>query len=129
VEADLDQEVQSHLEMLAEENIRAGMPPQEAQRDARIQLGGIEQVKEQVREERIGNWLRSVISDCRYGLRQGGQVPGSNKLGQRPKGASWEIITRSHSHFTRTERPQPCYQPFQSNFGPTQERDKWRAPL
>ena len=70
VEVDLDQEVYSHLEMLIAENIRAGMPPQEAQRAARIELGGIEQVKEQVREERIGNWLHSVVSDCRYGLRQ-----------------------------------------------------------
>ena len=65
MEADLDLEVHSHLEMLTDENIRAGMSPQEAQRAARIELGGIEQVKEQVREERIGNWLRSMISDCR----------------------------------------------------------------
>jgi len=70
VEADLDQEVHSHLEMLTEENIRAGMSPKEAQRAARIELGGIEQVKEQVRQERIGNWLYSVLSDCRYGARQ-----------------------------------------------------------
>jgi predicted permease len=69
VDADLNQEVHSHLEMLAEENIRAGMSPEEAQRFARIELGGIEQVKEQVREERMGHWLQSVLSDCRYGLR------------------------------------------------------------
>ena len=70
VEADLDQEVHSHLEMLTEENIRAGMSPKEAQRAARIELGGIEQVKEQVRDERLSNWLQSVLSDCRYALRQ-----------------------------------------------------------
>lgn len=70
VEVDLDEEVHSHLEMLIEENIRAGMPPREAQRAARIELGGAEQVKEQVREVRMGNWLHSVIADCRYGLRQ-----------------------------------------------------------
>ena len=69
-EVDLDQEVHAHLEMLTEENIRAGMRPQQARRAARIELGGIEQVKEQVRQERTGNWLPSVISDCRYGLRQ-----------------------------------------------------------
>ena len=76
VEADLDQEVHSHLEMLIEENIRAGMQPKDAQRAARIELGGIEQVKEQVREERLGNWLPSVIFDCRYGLRQLRKNPG-----------------------------------------------------
>src|SRR6266704_2322093 len=70
VELDLDQEVHAHLEMLTDENIRAGMPPEEAQRAARIELGGIEKVKEQVRDERMGNWLHSVLSDCRYGLRQ-----------------------------------------------------------
>jgi predicted permease len=76
VDIDLDQEVHTHLEMLTDENIRAGMPPEEAQRAARIELGGIEQVKEQVREERLGNWLHSVLSDCRYGLRQLRKNPG-----------------------------------------------------
>jgi predicted permease len=70
VESDLDEEVHSHLELLAEENIRAGMAPEEARRAARIELGGIEQVKEQVREKRSGSLLHSVLSDCRYGLRQ-----------------------------------------------------------
>src|SRR5712692_11462235 len=76
VELDLDQEVRAHLELLIAENIRAGMPPHEAQRAARLELGGIEQVKEQVRQKRTGNWLPSVISDCRYGLRQLRRNPG-----------------------------------------------------
>ncbi|MBZ5537857.1 MAG: ABC transporter permease [Acidobacteriia bacterium] len=80
VEVDLDQEVHAHLEMLTEENIRAGMPPEEARRAARIELGGIEQVKEQVREERLGNWLHSVLSDCRYGLRQLRKNPGTTAV-------------------------------------------------
>lgn len=76
VEADLSQEIQCHLQILTEENIRAGMSQEEAQRAARLELGGIAQVKEQVRDERIGNWLRSVLSDCRYGLRQLRNNPG-----------------------------------------------------
>ncbi len=76
VEGDLDQEVHAHLEMLTDGNIRGGMSPEEAQRAARIELGGIEQVKEQVREERIGNWLPSVLSDCRYGIRMLRKNPG-----------------------------------------------------
>ena len=62
-----------------------------------------------------GGRVTSYMDDIRHSAvaeLRGGQVPGSNKLGQRPKGASWEVITRSHSHFTRTERPQPCYQPW-----------------
>jgi putative ABC transport system permease protein len=70
VESELHEEVHSHLEMLSEENLRAGMTPEEARRAARIELGGIEQVKEQVREKRSGSLLHSVLSDCRYGLRQ-----------------------------------------------------------
>jgi len=80
VEAELDEEVRSHLELLIEENLRAGMLPEEAQRAARIELGGIEQVKEQVREERLGNWLPSVLSDCRYGLRQLRKRPGATAV-------------------------------------------------
>jgi putative ABC transport system permease protein len=76
LEVDLDEEVHSHLAMLAEERIRAGMSPEEAQRAARIELGGIEQVKERVREERVGNWLQSVVSDCRFALRQLRKNPG-----------------------------------------------------
>ena len=73
---DLDRELQSHLQLLTDENIRAGMPPKEAQRAARIELGGAEQVKEQVRDQQIGDWLRSVLSDFRYGSRQLRKNPG-----------------------------------------------------
>jgi predicted permease len=76
VEADLDNEVRSHLELMTSENMRAGMAPEEARRTARMELGGIEQVKEQVRDERSGNWVQSVISDCRFGLRQLRKNPG-----------------------------------------------------
>jgi putative ABC transport system permease protein len=80
VEAELDQEVHAHLELLTDENIRAGMPSEEAERAARMELGGIEQVKEQVREKQMGNWVRSVFSDCRYGLRQLRKNPGTTAV-------------------------------------------------
>ena len=76
VEADLDAEVRSHLEMLTEEHVLAGMAAAEAQRAARIELGGIDQVKEQVRSERTGGWLQSVIADFRFALRQLRKSPG-----------------------------------------------------
>jgi putative ABC transport system permease protein len=80
VEADLDQEVHSHLELLITENIRAGMASKEAERAARMELGGIEQVKEQIREEQLGNWLHSVLADCRYGFRQLRKNPGATAV-------------------------------------------------
>jgi len=76
VEADLDQEVRSHLELLVAEKIRAGMPPHEAQRAARIELGGVEQVKEQVRDSRTGAFLDSLLQDLRFALRQMHRSPG-----------------------------------------------------
>jgi predicted permease len=76
VEVDLDQEVHCHLEMLIEEHIRAGMPPREAQRAARIELGGVEQVKEQVRDSRTGAFLDSLSLDFRFALRQIRRSPG-----------------------------------------------------
>jgi predicted permease len=76
VDADLDQEVRSHLELLIAENIRAGMPPSEAQRAARIELGGVEQVKEQVRDSRTSAFLDSLVQDFRFALRQMHRSPG-----------------------------------------------------
>ncbi len=76
VESDLEQELHCHLQMLTEENIRAGLSPEEALRSARIELGGTEQVKEQVRENRLGHGLQAVLSDCRFGLRQLRKNPG-----------------------------------------------------
>jgi MacB-like periplasmic core domain len=52
------------------------MAPNEARRAALIELGGVEQVKEQVRQQHIGNWLHSVLCDCRYALRQLRKNPG-----------------------------------------------------
>jgi predicted permease len=75
-DTDLNHEIQAHLELLIEENLRAGMTRADAERAARIELGGAERVKELVREARIGNWLHSVISDVRFGLRQLRKNPG-----------------------------------------------------
>jgi hypothetical protein len=68
VDADLDQEIRSHLDLLMDENIRVGMLPHEALRAARIEVGNSERLKEQVREVRAGVWLQSVISDCRFAM-------------------------------------------------------------
>jgi macrolide transport system ATP-binding/permease protein len=69
VDADLDQEVHAHLELLIEEKVRAGMGLAEARRAARIELGGVEQVKEQVRDSRAGALLDSLVQDLRFAWR------------------------------------------------------------
>jgi predicted permease len=76
VDQELDEEVRSYLDELAEKNISEGMSREEAQRKARISLGGVEQVKEHVRDARAGAWLASVAQDLHYGLRQLRRSPG-----------------------------------------------------
>ncbi len=66
---DLDEEVRSYSDLLAQEKMREGMTADEARRAARLELGGIEQVKEDVREVRAGTWLDSLLQDLRYGAR------------------------------------------------------------
>jgi predicted permease len=62
-------EMESHLQMHVEDNLRAGMSAQEARRQALIKLGGIEQTKEMVRERRGLPMLEVLLQDLRYGAR------------------------------------------------------------
>jgi len=69
LDRDLEAELDSYRELLTEENLRAGMEPEQAQRAARLEIGGAEQVKERVRERRLGATLDTLAQDIRYGVR------------------------------------------------------------
>ena len=75
-EADLDNEVRSFVEMKTDENIRSGMSRENARRAALIECGGVEQVKESVREVRAGALIEQCWQDLRYGLRMLRNNPG-----------------------------------------------------
>lgn len=66
---ELAEELESHIQMHVADNLRAGMSPEAARRSALIDLGGIEQVKEEYRERRGIRWLEELHQDLRYGLR------------------------------------------------------------
>jgi predicted permease len=76
VEQDLADEVGSYVDLSTERKIKQGLPEAEARRAALVELGGTEQVKEQVREARLGHWLETFLKDLRFGLRSLGKSPG-----------------------------------------------------
>ena len=63
---ELEEELAFHLDRLAEEYQSAGLDPGEARRRARMDLGGLEQVKERVREDRKGAAMHSLLQDIRF---------------------------------------------------------------
>ena len=75
-ELDLDDEIRGYASMLEDENQAQGMSPTASRREARIELGGVEQVKEEVRATRAGAWLESVWRDFRFAFRMLRKKPG-----------------------------------------------------
>ncbi len=67
--ADLDEEIRGYLEMTAAEKVGCGMAPAAALREARKELGGVEQVKQRVRDTRAGVSLDILMQDVLYAFR------------------------------------------------------------
>jgi putative ABC transport system permease protein len=76
MEAELDEELRAHLERVVEKYVQSGLPPEEAQRRARLEFGGLDQVKEKCREARGLNFIETTIQDLRYGARVLRKNPG-----------------------------------------------------
>jgi putative ABC transport system permease protein len=76
LDEEFQRELAAHLEMLTEENLRRGLSPEEARRVARVQLGGMTQLRETHREMWGLPWLETLFQDLRYGLRQLRRNPG-----------------------------------------------------
>src|SRR5712692_1660089 len=68
-EQELDEELRSYVELQAAEKVRRGMSPEDALREARRELGGMDQVKENVRDVRPGVFLDTLGHDIRYAFR------------------------------------------------------------
>ncbi|HEY3937535.1 MAG TPA: ABC transporter permease [Bryobacteraceae bacterium] len=69
-EADLDEELEAHLALLAERFVRRGLTPDEARSAARKQFGGVSQTKNALRDRSRFRPLETVLQDSAYVLRQ-----------------------------------------------------------
>ena len=69
VEAELDAELRDHVERQVADHVRAGVPVREARRRARLEFGGLDQVKEMCRDARGTRWLDETWQDLRFTVR------------------------------------------------------------
>jgi predicted permease len=76
VERQLDDELESYVQLLAVDHERAGMTAEAARRRALVETGGIEQVKEATRDVRAGHMLGALSRELRYAVRTLRRAPG-----------------------------------------------------
>jgi len=75
-ERDLADELESHLALQIEDNVRSGMSPEQARREAVLKLGGMAQAKELYRDRRSIPVLETTLQDLKFSLRTLGKSPG-----------------------------------------------------
>ncbi|HEY3853286.1 MAG TPA: ABC transporter permease [Verrucomicrobiae bacterium] len=76
LDAEMDEEMRSHVEMRTQANINAGMNPDEARYAATREFGWRESIKETCREQRRGNWIESLWRDLHFAARMLCKNPG-----------------------------------------------------
>src|SRR6476619_22907 len=75
IERELDDEVSSYLQMLEDEKAAQGLTSAEARRAARLDAGGADQIKEAVRDARVGALWEPIWRDIQHAARQLRRTP------------------------------------------------------
>src|SRR3982751_3329036 len=75
-ERELDAELRYHVDMLVEQNLRQGMPPEAARREALRVFGPVAGVKDDVRDKWLSRFVEVAAQDVRYGVRSLRRNPG-----------------------------------------------------
>src|SRR5919204_3912502 len=81
VEREMEEELRFHLRMRAQENVRRGMTPAEAERAALRSFGQWARVKEACRDVKGGGVVETLIKDLKFGARTLGKNPGFTAVG------------------------------------------------
>jgi len=76
VEAELNDELRAYVDMMTDEKVAAGVSASEARRSVLAEIGGVEQVKQAVRDHRAGAGIELLWQEVRYGARQLRRNPG-----------------------------------------------------
>ena len=113
LDRDLDRELRFHLDAAVADHMRAGQSRDEAMRRASIELGGLSQVRESVRDERGTRWLEEFVSDARFALRGVARAPALNAaligilaLGIGGNTAIWSVVDALMVRSLPIERPE-----------------------
>jgi len=109
LDRDLDQEVHSYLDLLIDEKVRSGKSRDDALQEARLELGRMEEIKENVRDIRIGVTVETGFQDVRYGFRLLLRNPGFSSvailtlaLGIGSTAVLFSILDGAYIHFGQT---------------------------
>ncbi len=116
LERDLDKELRFHLEAATADYIRRGLSPADADRMARLDLGGLEQTKEVTRDARGTRWIDDFIADVRHALRGMRRTPAISAaavltlaVGIGVNTSVWSVVDALMRRSLPVERPDELY--------------------